>query len=53
MFVPSIFWALMADIFRLEQSRRLFGFLAVGGTLARCWAPGSRRAACTRSAAWA
>lgn len=33
MFVPSVFWAFMADVFRLEQSRRLFGFIGVGGTL--------------------
>ncbi len=33
MFVVSVFWAAMADLFRLEQSRRLFGFIAVGGTL--------------------
>jgi AAA family ATP:ADP antiporter len=33
MFVVSGFWAFMADVFRLEQSRRLFGFIGVGGTL--------------------
>ena len=30
LFVPSVFWSLMADIFRPEQSRRLYGFLAAG-----------------------
>lgn len=33
MFVVSVWWAFMADLFRLEQSRRLFGSIAVGGTL--------------------
>lgn len=33
LFVVSIFWSLMADLFRPEQAKRLFGFVAVGGTL--------------------
>ena len=33
LFVVSIFWAFMADSFRSEQAKRLFGFIAVGGTL--------------------
>jgi AAA family ATP:ADP antiporter len=33
LFVVSIFWAFMADVFRTEQSKRLFGFIAAGGTL--------------------
>jgi AAA family ATP:ADP antiporter len=33
LFVVSIFWAFMADAFRSEQATRLFGFIAVGGTL--------------------
>jgi len=28
-----VFWALMADRFSLEQSKRLFGIISVGGTL--------------------
>ena len=28
----SVFWALMADSFSLEQGKRLFGFVGVGGT---------------------
>ncbi|HSN56972.1 MAG TPA: hypothetical protein VLT32_20040, partial [Candidatus Sulfomarinibacteraceae bacterium] len=32
LFVVSIFWSVMADIFRPEQGARLFGFIAVGGT---------------------
>jgi AAA family ATP:ADP antiporter len=33
LFVVSIFWSLMADLFRPEQAKRLFGFVAVGGTV--------------------
>jgi AAA family ATP:ADP antiporter len=33
LFVVSIFWSLMADLFRPAQAKRLFGFVAVGGTL--------------------
>jgi len=32
LFVVSVFWCFMADIFDNEQSRRLFGFIAAGGT---------------------
>jgi ATP:ADP antiporter, AAA family len=33
LFVVSVFWAFMADLFTAEQGKRLFGFIAVGGTL--------------------
>jgi AAA family ATP:ADP antiporter len=33
LFVVSVFWAFMTDIFSTEQAKRLFGFIAVGGTL--------------------
>ncbi|MDQ6830431.1 MAG: MFS transporter [Gemmatimonadota bacterium] len=33
LFVPSLFWCFMADTFRSEQAKRLFGFIGVGGTL--------------------
>jgi ATP:ADP antiporter, AAA family len=33
LFVVSVFWAFMADLFDAEQGKRLFGFVAVGGTL--------------------
>src|SRR5687768_3905891 len=33
LFTTMVFWALMADRFTLEQSKRLFGVIAVGGTL--------------------
>jgi AAA family ATP:ADP antiporter len=32
LFVVSVFWALMADIFRSDQGKRMFGFIALGGT---------------------
>jgi AAA family ATP:ADP antiporter len=32
LFVVSIFWSFMADIFRHGQGARLFGFIAAGGT---------------------
>src|SRR5688572_26769463 len=32
MFATMVFWGLMADRFSLEQSKRLFGVIAVGGT---------------------
>ncbi len=33
LFVVSVFWQFMADLFTSEQSKRLFGLIAVGGTL--------------------
>ncbi|MBL0937586.1 MAG: MFS transporter [Gemmatimonadaceae bacterium] len=33
LFIPSVFWGFMADTFNPEQSKRLFGFISVGGTL--------------------
>ena len=32
LFVVSIFWSCMADVFDPEQSKRLYGFVALGGT---------------------
>jgi len=33
LFVVTVFWGFMADIFNTEQGKRLFGFIGVGGTL--------------------
>ena len=33
LFATMVFWALMADRFTLEQGKRFFGLIAVGGTL--------------------
>ena len=32
LFVVSVFWSFMADLFTNEQARRLFGFIAAGGS---------------------
>ena len=32
LFVVSVFWSFMADLFRNEQARRLYGFIAAGGS---------------------
>jgi AAA family ATP:ADP antiporter len=32
LFVVSVFWSFMTDIFNDEQAKRLFGFIAAGGT---------------------
>jgi ATP:ADP antiporter, AAA family len=33
LFVVSVFWGFMVDVFSNEQSRRLFGMIAAGGTI--------------------
>ena len=33
LFVVSVFWGLMVDVFDAEQGKRLFGFIAAGATL--------------------
>jgi ATP:ADP antiporter, AAA family len=35
----SVFWSLMADIFSSTQAKRLFGFIAAGGTVGTITAP--------------
>jgi ATP:ADP antiporter, AAA family len=35
----SVFWSLMADIFSSDQAKRLFGFIAAGGTVGTICAP--------------
>ena len=32
LFVVSVFWSFMADLFGNERGKRLFGFIAAGGT---------------------
>lgn len=39
LFATMLFWALMADRFSLEQSKRLFGTIAMGGTLGAIFGP--------------
>src|SRR5947207_11234567 len=33
LFNTAIFWAFMTDLFTVEQGKRLYGFIAVGGSL--------------------
>lgn len=33
LFVLTVYWGFLADVFRAPQARRLFGFIAVGGSL--------------------
>ena len=33
LFVVSVFWGYMADLFRAEQGKRLFGFIAFGACM--------------------
>lgn len=35
----SVFWSLMADVFSTPQAKRLFGFIAAGGTVGTISAP--------------
>jgi AAA family ATP:ADP antiporter len=39
LFSTMVFWAVMVDRFNLEQSTRLFGVIAVGGTLGAMFGP--------------
>jgi len=51
LFVNSIFWAFMVDLFSVEQGKRMFAFIGIGGTtgaLAGGWAT-NRIAAATES----
>ena len=43
MFLISLFWAFMADGFGLAQSKRLFGSIAVGGSLGAAFGAGITR----------
>ena len=39
LFITMVFWALMADRYSLEQSKRFFALIAVGGTLGALFGP--------------
>lgn len=39
LFVVSVFWSLMVDLYTDEQGRRLFGFIAAGGSLGAVTGP--------------
>ena len=40
LFVVSVFWALIVDIFGSEQGKRLFGFIAAGATIGAIFGSG-------------
>ena len=44
LFVVSIFWSFMADIFRPGQATRLFGFIMAGGSIGAILAPSVTKA---------
>lgn len=39
LFIVSVFWSLMADIYNTDQTKRLFGMIAAGGTLGALTGP--------------
>jgi len=39
MFVISVFWSFMSDVWSKEQSKRLFGFIAAGGSVGAAVGP--------------
>lgn len=40
LFVVSVFWSFMADVYSDRQAERLFGFIAAGGSLGAIFGPG-------------
>jgi AAA family ATP:ADP antiporter len=44
LFVVSVFWSFMADIFRPGQAQRLFGFIMAGGSIGAIIAPSFTKA---------
>ncbi|MEJ2345228.1 MAG: MFS transporter [Gammaproteobacteria bacterium] len=48
LFVVSVFWSFMADLYRNEQARRLFGFIAAGGSAGAIAGPALTAALATR-----
>jgi AAA family ATP:ADP antiporter len=40
MFIISVFWSFMSDVFSRRQAKRLFGFIAAGGSLGAVTGPG-------------
>jgi AAA family ATP:ADP antiporter len=43
LFVVSVFWSFMADIFRPGQAQRLFGFIMAGGSIGAIIAPSATK----------
>src|SRR5437868_9907392 len=40
LFAVSVFWSFMADLFVSDQGKRLFGFIAAGGSVGALMGPG-------------
>ncbi len=40
LFIVTIFWSVMADVWRSESAKRLFGYIAAGGSLGALAGPG-------------
>jgi AAA family ATP:ADP antiporter len=40
LFITSVFWSFMADLFSRSQAKRLFGFIAAGGSVGAAIGPG-------------
>jgi ATP:ADP antiporter, AAA family len=40
LFAVSVFWSFMADLFKSDQAKRLYGFIAAGGTAGALTGPG-------------
>jgi AAA family ATP:ADP antiporter len=49
LFVVSVFWSLITDLFDLEQAERLFGLVSVGGTAGAIAGPALTAALVTRT----
>ncbi len=52
LFVVSIFWATIVDVFTNEQGRRLFGFIAAGATLGAIAGSATTAALATNVPTW-
>ena len=51
LFAVSVFWSFMADLFSSEQGKRLYGFIAAGGSAGRARRAGAHhRSGCNGSA---
>ncbi|MBQ6656758.1 MAG: MFS transporter [Ottowia sp.] len=52
LFVVSVFWSLMADVFSSEQGKRLFGILAAGATVGGIIGPALVKTLSARVSHW-
>jgi AAA family ATP:ADP antiporter len=52
LFVVSLFWSNVSDVFSKEQSHRVYGYIAAGGTAGALAGPALTRALAPRAATW-